>query len=107
IEDLPQIADVELDRLSPGAAPTPRPALRAGEVGVDAGLAELIVSSPLVLVGQDGIGSLQLLELRLGSLIAFVLIGVMLLGKPAIGPLDLVGVSIAGDAEDFVVIAIG
>mmetsp|Transcript_8074 Transcript_8074/g.15670 ORF Transcript_8074/g.15670 Transcript_8074/m.15670 type:complete len:339 (-) Transcript_8074:288-1304(-) len=78
-------------------------------VGVDAGMAVLVIGRALLRVGQHLVGLLGLLELLLGLLrpVALVAVGVVLHRQLAVSLLDVVFRRVLGDAEDFVVIAFG
>ena len=62
---------------------------------------------PLLGVGEDVVGLLDFLELRLGRLVARVDVGVVLPRQAAIRLLDLLGRGVSGDAQDLVIIAVG
>src|SRR5262249_59252958 len=65
---------------------------------------ETVIVTPLVLVGQDGVGDRQLLEALLGRLVARVAIGVPLQRQLAIRNLDLGVGRAAADTQRFVII---
>ena len=67
-------------------------------------MAETIVGRALVLVGQDLVGFLGFLEVRLGLRIARIAIGVMLHGEAAIRLLDVGFGGVTRDAEYLVVV---
>ena len=67
-----------------------------------AGVAEAVVAGPLLGVAQGLVGARHLFELVLGLGVAGVCVRVQGAGPLAIGPLDLVGCGVAGDAEQLV-----
>src|SRR5262249_1395200 len=79
-------------------------AREGGEVPVrrEAAVAHGVVLLAALRVGQDLVGRVDLLELRLLGLVAAGLVRVVLLGQPAIGLLDLVGARGLRDAGEFV-----
>jgi hypothetical protein len=75
----------------------------AGRVAVlEGGVAEAVVGGALLVVLQNVIGLAQLLELRLGRLVARVAVGVVLHGQLAIGLLQLLGAGAALDAQELI-----
>jgi hypothetical protein len=100
-------------KMSPKAsAKPPKPSgpwpTAAAHVGVDAGVAELVVGRALLRVGEHLVGLLGLLELLFRRLAAFTLVAVrvVLHGQLAVGLLDVVLAGVLGDAEDLVVVAL-
>ena len=70
-----------------------------------AGVAELVVGAPLLVVLEDLVSLRCFLEFLLRRLVPGVLVGVVLYRQPAIRLLDLVSVGVAIDAEDVIVVA--
>ena len=85
----------------PGRAPPPG-ADRAAAAVERAEPPHLIVLLPLVGVGQHAVRLGDLLEALGGRRVVGVGVGVVLLGEPAIGLLDLVLAGRVGDAEDLI-----
>src|SRR6185437_8725350 len=83
--DLQRVAHVAPGRL----APAREPEQIAGERPGDVDRPEPVVVHPLLLVGEDGVGDRQLLELLLRRLVAGVAIGVPAQRQLAIRRLDL------------------
>src|SRR5690606_33007153 len=83
-----------------GAATRP-----AAHAALEGRVAEAVVGRLLLLVLQAFIGLVHFLELGLGLGIVLVAVGVEFLGLAAIGLLDLVGGSPAGDAQNLVKVA--
>jgi hypothetical protein len=83
----------------------------AGHVGVDAGMAELVVGGPLLGVGEHLVGLLGLLEFLLRLLgrrvLALVAVRVVLHGQLAVGLLDVFLGRVLRHAQDVVVVALG
>ena len=75
------------------------------EVGIHAGEAELVVLGPLVLVGEDLIGLVDLLEAGLGLLIPGVQVRVVLLGQLPVCFLQFIVRSALFDAQDFIIVS--
>ena len=98
---------------NPGPPPWRGRPLRAARpraeraAALEGGVAELVVPGLLLGVGEDVVGVLDFLELRLGRLVAGVGVGVVLPGEPPIRLLDLVGRGVPGDAQDLVIISVG
>ena len=74
-------------------------------VGIDAGVAELIVPRPLLLIAEHLVGLVHLFELLLGLFVAGVQIGVVLFGLLAVRFLDLILRGALGNTQYLVVIA--
>ena len=74
-------------------------------VGVNTGVAELVVTGTFLLVGEDLVGLVDLLELGLGLLIAGVEVGVVLLGQLAVGLFQLIVAGALADPQDLVKIS--
>ena len=85
-----------------------RPCARSRAVPVTPCMAELVVTSALLLVGQNlvSLGALLEHDLRFG-LVRVVAVGVILHRQAAIGALDLLAVGRAGHAQHLVIIAFG
>ena len=64
----------------------------------------MVVAGTFLLVGEDGMGFGDFLELLFGFLVAGVFVGVILEGELAVGLLNLIIRGVLGDAEDFVII---
>ena len=79
----------------------------ATHVGIDPGVAVLVVGRLLLRVGQHLVGFLDLLELGLRFLggITLVAVRVVFHGQLAVGLLDFVVAGIARNAEHFVIVA--
>ena len=73
---------------------------------LEPGVPELIVDPPLLVVGEDLVGLVAGLELRLGRVVARVAVGVMLQRFALVRLANVVGARSALDAQDFVVIAL-
>jgi hypothetical protein len=73
----------------------------------EGGVAEAVVSGPLLLVHEDVVRLAKLLEELLGMRIAGVLVGVKFHRETPIRFLDLLGRGGPGDFNNFVVIAFG
>src|SRR5690606_40077271 len=71
---------------------------------IDAGVAELVVGSALLVVGQHLVGFFCLFEFVLGHGIARVTVRVIFHGQAAIGFLDVLGIGSPLDTQHFVVI---
>jgi hypothetical protein len=74
---------------------------------IGAGMAELIVASPLLLIREDFVGFGGLLELLDGVGVARIAVGVILDRQLAIGRSDLLARSVALHSQDFVIVAFG
>ena len=74
---------------------------------LEGGVAVAIVERPLLGVGEDVVSLLNFLELLLGRLVARVDVGMVLPRHAAIGLLDRLWRGIAGDTENFVIVASG
>src|SRR5574337_431614 len=70
------------------------------------GNSEPIVRRSLLGIVQDLIGFGRLLELLFRCLIAGVLVRVILMGQPTVGPLDLIGTGVPVHPKHFVVVAL-
>jgi hypothetical protein len=77
----------------------------ATRAALNTGVTELVISLSLFCVGQDAVGLGSLFEF-VGRAIFFIAVGVILHRKFAISTFDIGATRIAGDAEDFVVIAL-
>ncbi len=88
-----------------GPKPPPNPSKPASGCALDAGMAEHVVGSAPLTVGEDAIRLVQLLEALLRAVIA-VDVGVVLLRELAKGTLDLGVVRIARNAKDVVVVTL-
>src|SRR5579871_1486864 len=77
-----------------------------GRLRIDAGMAETVVRGTLGRVAQDFVRLLRFLELLLGPFILRIAIRVVLHRELAIGLFDRFFVSVAIDAEHFVVVAL-
>ena len=94
-ENIPQIAEVK----------APVEAASRAEVGVHAGVTELVVPAPLFLVRKDFVGFVDFLEPGLGLLVARVQVRVAGLGQLPVGPLDLIVRGALLHTQDLVVVA--
>src|SRR5262249_17794143 len=72
------------------------------ETGLEGDVAELVVSSTLLCVGENGIGLRDLLEALLGSLVSGIHVGMVLARELAIRLGDRVLAGVSRDAEDLV-----
>ena len=68
-------------------------------------MTEAVVARASLGVGKDLVGLRGFLEPRLGFLVVRVAVGVILHRELSVGRLQCGGVGIAGDPEDFVVVA--
>ncbi len=66
--------------------------------------AEAVVLRALARIGEDGVCLADLLEALLGSGVAGILVGVVLAGEGAVGPLQLGVIGVPADAENLVVV---
>ena len=73
---------------------------------LERGMAVTIVSGALLIVLQDLIGFRDFLEADFGAVIAVIAVGMMFLGKLAVGGLDLFDRGAFRTAQNFVVIAL-
>src|SRR5213075_1902076 len=85
---------------------TRRASALPAHVGKRTVLPKPVVLFPLLGIGQHGVRFRDLLEARLGGLVAGIGIGMVLLGELAIGLLDFVGRRRLGHAEGAVVILV-
>ena len=76
-------------------------------LAVNAGVAELVVGSPLGRLCQYFVGFAGLLELVLGFGVVRVTVGVVLHGELSVGSLDFLLVRVPGNPENLVIIALG
>src|SRR5690606_28506985 len=80
------------------------PAIGAGALGIEAGLqtlvAELVVATPLLGVGERVVGERQVLERLLGARVPRVQVGMMLARELAVRLPDVVRAGTLRDAED-------
>src|SRR6185436_2221112 len=79
----------------------------AAAVAIEGGVAELVVGGALLRVAQRLIGLVQLLELRLGTLVAGIAVGVAVLGEPSERRLDVLLARPPGEPQYVVVVALG
>src|SRR5207244_900600 len=98
------VVGVEAAAATERAGARPGPASTA-ERPFAAGEAEAVVTSLLGLVAENVVSLLDLLEGRLGLLVAGVAVGVILPGQLAIGLFDVGLARLAGDAQNLVVVA--
>ena len=70
-------------------------------------MTELVVAGPAVAIGEDLVGLGRLLEAFLGLGVAGLLVGMVFERQATVGALQVCLAGIAGDAEDFVVVALG
>ncbi len=92
-EASPKAAEEGAEEVAQVDVPHVIAAITAGpgaEVRVDSGMAELVVTAALLLIGEDLIGLVDLLELGLGGLVSGVEVGVVLLGQAAVSLFQLV-----------------
>ena len=97
------IAQIEVNAAG-ARAPAACAAARA-EVGIDAGMAELVVPAALILIGEHLVGLVDLLEFRLGVSVAGVEIGMILLRLLTVCFFYLVLSGIFADPEHLVKIS--
>src|SRR6185503_10535648 len=71
---------------------------------LEGGLAEAVVSGALLRILEDVVGLVDRLEPRLGLLAAVLMVGVMLLGQPAISSLDRHLVGAFRDSQQLVIV---
>jgi hypothetical protein len=90
-----------------GIVESARAGARAAAARVEGIVAVLVVGGALLRVAQCLVGFADLLELVLGGLVTWILVGVKLEGLLAIGLLEFVVRNAAADAEDFVIVALG
>ncbi len=76
-------------------------------LAVHAGMAELVIGSPLGRLCQYFVGFAGLFELVLGFGVVRVTVGVVLHGELSVGSLDFLLVRIPGNPENLVIIAFG
>src|SRR5690242_7373969 len=86
------------------AAKTEFEAVRTSTAILEGGMAEAVVSRPLLLVLQDVIGFVDLFEFVLGRRIARIAVRVILHGQPAVGFLDVFDCCAARNAKRGVVV---
>ena len=94
-ENIPQVAEVE----APVEAAAPR-----AEIGVHAGVAELVVPAPLLPVRENFVSLVGLLKLFLGLLVVRVQVRVVLPGQLFIRLFDFVVRRALRHAQDFIII---
>ncbi len=95
-------AEIKFKALPIAAETLERIAGRPAAVATHAGMAELVVALALARVFQDFVGFADFFEL---GLVTALFVGVMLDGQLAVGFLDLVGRSVLGYAQNFIIIA--
>ena len=96
-EDVPQVAEVEAAVESGTAA--------GAEVGVHTGVTVLVVAGPLVGIGEDLIGLVDLFELLFRRLVAGVQVRVVFPGHFLICFFDLILRGAPGNAQDLIIIS--
>ena len=74
-------------------------------VGIEGRMAVLVILGPLVLIGEDLIGLVDLLEALLGGLVAGMEVRMVLLGKLSVCFFYLIGACALLDAEHLIVIS--
>jgi len=79
--------------------------VKAAAVGADSGVAEAIVGSALVAVGEDGVSLGGFLEAVFGCGVAGIAVGVVLHGELAVGAFDFLLAGGSFYTENFVVVA--
>ena len=95
------------------SAPSEFESIRAGlsaaptHAAVKCRVAELIVGGALLRVFQRFVGFVDFLELALGILVAGIAVWVEVLRQTAIGRFQILLASVAGDTQNFIIIALG
>ena len=100
-KDVAQILEAE-----PAAIAAATVTAAGPEVGIDAGVAELVVTGFLILIGQNLVGLVDLLKFGLGLLVARVQVGVIFLGRLSVGLFDLVIPGASVYAQDLIIISL-
>ncbi|OIQ81286.1 hypothetical protein GALL_369410 [mine drainage metagenome] len=100
LEDAAEVAET-------GATAAEAAETRAGCRRIDASMPVAVVGGALLRVAQRLVGQLGLLELLLAVLVTLGAVGMVFHGQLAVGLLQGVVVGIAGDAQNFVEIALG
>ena len=82
-------------------------AARTTHAALESRMSELIVGSPLLLIFQRFVGFVDFFEFVLGVLVAGIAVGMVFLGEPTVGRLQILFGSVPLNAENFIIVALG